>query len=167
MTLLVLGVAVIALGSVLKDHGRSGSAAKPSPARSSAQVPRSPSASAVASASPRPHVPLSIAGDVTVARRTLSQFFYLVAHGDFPEARQLIQPVQQPVLMLDVQNITSLTVKSIVFYKELSTDQLAFATDLQRTPEALNTGPGFPNYVVLTPEPQTGRWLIMGFASSL
>jgi hypothetical protein len=163
----VLGVAVIALGAVLKDHGRSRGAAKPSPARSSGQVPRSPSPSAVASASPTPSVPASIAGDVTVARRVLSQFFYLVAHRQFYEARQLILPVQQPVLMLDVENITSLTVDSIVFYKQLSADELAFATDLERKPEALNAGPGFPNYVVLTHDPQTGRWLISGFASSL
>ena len=69
--------------------------------------------------------------------------------------------------MLDVQNITSLTVDSIVFYKQLSADQLAFATHLQRKPEALNAGPGFPNYVVLTHDPQSGLWLISGFAGSL
>jgi hypothetical protein len=163
----VLGVAVIALGAVLKDHGRSGGGAKPSPAGSSAQVPRSPSPSAAASPSPTPSVPASIAGDVATAEAVLRQFFGLVAQGNFDDARQLIVPQQQPVLMLDVENITSLTVDSIVFFKQLSANTLAFATHLQRKPEALNAGPGFPDYVVLTHDLQSGLWLISGFAGSL
>ena len=72
--------------------------------------------------------------------------------------------------MLDVQNVTSLTVKSIFFYKQLhqlNVEELAFATDLERTPEARNAGPGFPNYVALIRDPQSGNWLIYGFASRL
>ena len=170
VTLLVLGVAVIAGGAWLKDHGRSTGAAKPSPAGSSTVAARSPSPSAVASPSPTPQVPASIAGDVAAADVVLRQFFGLVANGQFDQARQLIWPSQQVVLMLDVQNITSLTVKSVFFYKqlhELNVEELAFATNIQRTPEARNAGPGFPNYVALIPDPQSGGWLIYGFASSL
>ena len=115
-------------------------------------------------------MPASIAADVAAAEGVLSQFFGLVAHGQFDEARQLIWPTQQGVLMLDVQNVTSLTVKSIVFYKQLNqlnVEELAFATDIQRTPEARNAGPGFPNYVALIRDPKSGHWVIYGFASSL
>ena len=170
VTLLVLGVAVLALGLLMKDHGRRTSAAKPSPAGSSTVAARSPSPSAVASPSPTPQVPASIASDVAAADVVLRQFFGLVANGQFDQARQLIWPSQQVVLMLDVQNITSLTVKSVFFYKqlhELNVEELAFATNIQRTPEARNAGPGFPNYVALIPDPQSGHWLIYGFASSL
>lgn len=170
VALLVLGVAVLALGSVMKDHGRRTGAAKPSPAESSTVAARSPSPSAVASPSPTPHVPASIAGDVAAAEVVLRQFFGLVANGQFDQARQLIWPSQQGVLMLDVQNITSLTVKSVYFYKQLHdlpVEELAFATNIQRTPEARNAGPGFPNYVALIPGQQSGSWLIYGFASSL